>query len=171
MPLIKTSDAFIAFIKETPIGKRSIALLMHDDVILNAGSSAYIYAIVYEKHKDRDMLYIYDSDTGLNDYIEYYEKFFREHCILIFPDKTHKLYNQGAYDNHGTNACAIEDASILLTQVNEPFMVSLQNGINYFSLSQPFNYNEQAIRRKYLCELIELNEAGELLESKAALPL
>ncbi|MFZ4077216.1 MAG: hypothetical protein ACOYKA_04440 [Legionellaceae bacterium] len=157
VPLIKTSQDFQTLIQSTPLGSQKIALLMHDPVILGCEPSNYIYAVVYEKHSDQDRLFIYDSGSQLADYRDYFASYFREKFCLMFPDKQHVIHNEGSYEDF-SNANAMEDVAVLLSQPDKPLR-SFNPNTGTFHLSPAFDYDEQEIRRKSLCQLIAFNEA------------
>lgn len=165
VPLIKTPKDFQALIQSTPSGSQTIALLMHDPVILTCGPSPYIYAVVYEKQSDHDRLFVYDSGSQLADYLDYFASYFREKFCLMFPDKQHVIHNEGSYEDF-SNANAIEDVAVLLAEKDRSLR-SFNPDTGTFCLSPAFDYDEQEIRRKSLCQLIAFNEAQRTTPSPA----
>ncbi len=182
---IKTKDAFQKFVHDTPMSTRRIAVIAHKGVT-SLGGDQYIYAIVYEKTKQYDNLYLYDSKAIENDCLDNFKSYFRESFRILCPDEKHRVYDD-LFSRHDDieNASVIEDVLILIKEqdkaVDSSQTMSFFSSFasknhedceeNTFSLSPAFHYDEQEVRRRHLCDLIRLNEYGLLNKEESSLRL
>ncbi len=171
IPVILTAEAFQDFVDKSVVGTRSVALVKHAPVMTNV-NFGHIYAVMYEKQAEQDILHIYDSDALYPDY-EHIKNYFKSELKIFYV-------NQNRQTRGICSLYAMEDARRLAEYIGpcpqktyedtwantlNPFLLfsaRAHKNMQSFSLEDDFYYDELALKREHFHLIIQMNETGKI---------
>jgi hypothetical protein len=181
IPVLKTPEAFQAFVDRTPPMTRVVALVIFNPVLTHDETVRHICAVVYEKKAIEDCLYLYDaSPDGAPDF-EYIKDYFRENFQLRYPSAGRQksgicaLYALQDIDTlismMGAFPHAITDEEEQLSVLNYvySFFVS-PNAMGTFRLPAAFSYDEDMLLKNYFHLIIKRHEAEPIQLDEPIMP-
>lgn len=170
IPVIASKEGFQTLINNTPMGTQCVAVVSSHVFQETAAYGLHVFAVCYEKQRNSETLFIYDSQAMRPSYVSY----FKSSATVFFPNKNRQRICEGEATCH---AYAIRDALILQAQLQaspppqEPLIQTLHYyvkgffdpplpppkiiDIREFTLSETFFYDATLLKKELFISLID----------------